>query len=130
MANNILDILPAFRTLAEFREFLEEQEPQINDGEQISKGKDENERSKEEKEEERETEQPQQTQSGETEQEGPTIDPTEAPGSQVAIGKKVKSKSVDPKAKKLALSGKKTKVEMKPSVDLDTERKSSPYGAK
>lgn len=133
--NNILDILPAFHSLREFREFLNEQEPEINDGEQISKGKDPNEKSKEEKSEE----QPEPKEDpndpvpvpGEGEAPpAPTIDPSQAPGSQVAIGKKVVSSTNDPKAKKVEVSGQKNKINMKPSIELDAGGNKSPYGVK
>ena len=133
MSDNILDVLPNFRSLAEFREFLNEQEPQINDGEQISKGKDENETSKEEKEEEGgipDTNDPVPLPKEGEAPPAPVVDPTQAPGSQVAIGKKTISKSAKPEAKKVKVSGKKEKVNMKPMITLDqSSGKTSPYGA-
>lgn len=131
--NHILDVLPAFKNLAEFREFLNEQEPEINDGEQISKGKDPNETSKEEKEEEAEPkEDPNDPVPVPAEGEAPpapTIDPSQAPGSQVAIGKKSLKSADNPKAKKIGVSGKKTKINMKPSVVTDLSGNKTPYGA-
>ena len=133
--SNILDVLPHFRSLAEFREFLNEQEPQINDGEQISKGKDPNETSKEEKEEAEPEPKEDPNDPVPVPAEGeappaPTIDPSQAPGSQVAIGKKTIKKSAKPDAKKLSVSGKKTKINMKPTIVLDqSSGKTSPYGA-
>ena len=134
--SNILDILPNFRSLAEFREFLNEQEPQINDGEQISKGMDDNEKSKEEKSEEQPEPKEDPNDPVPLPAEGeappaPVVDPTQAPGSQVAIGKKVIKKSDAPEAKRLKLSGGKTKVNMKPSIVLsnETSGKKTPHGA-
>lgn len=128
---DIKEALKGFYSLAEFRDFLNEQEPKINDGEQISKGMSPDEKSKEEKEEEQAPEAQEDPNDpvplpaeGEAPP-APTIDPTQAPGSQVAIGKKDVKKSEDPKAVKISLSGKKQKLEMKPHITVANNQNGS-----
>lgn len=128
------DIVKSFGSLSNFREFLDEK---INDGEQISKGKTPSETSKEEKKEKKvskEVEKKSDGSSTETHYDtsgdevpppmpppGPPVDPTQAPGSQVSVGKKDVEDEADPKAVPLKLSGKKEVVNMKPKITVKND---------
>lgn len=104
--------LMAFDSLSEFTEFMNEK---INDGEEISKGKSPTDQSKEEK--------------AEGEMEGgvemeappaPIVDPHQAPGSQIALGKKKQKSSVNSKTQKIKVGQTKEKINVRPTVDTKT----------
>lgn len=115
-------LLSKFETISEFRDFMHEQ---INDGAEISRGKDENDESKEEKQEEEESKEAPAAAPAEGGEGGleppaaPLIDPSQAPGSQIAIGKKEKDISIDPDSVKIKLSKKQEKLDMSPTVTLN-----------
>lgn len=129
---DIGSVLKNFRTLNEFNEFLAE----IADkGHEVSRGMDPNDKSKSQKDDQQRPAMDEQESAGpETETvagaeapapEGVTIDPVAAPGSQVAIGKKVKSDIHEkPKTKAVSVSGsEKTKVDTKPNVVIDDKHR-------
>lgn len=108
---DITETLKGFESLAAFRDFLQEK---INDGQEISRGKDPNDKSKEQKSEE-----PPADDKEEEEAEGPVIDPTAAPGSQVTIGNKELEGEEEIESSKIEISGKQEKINMKPQAKLD-----------
>jgi len=138
-----IDIVKQFGSLANFRDFLSEK---INDGAEISRGKASGETSKEQKKEKKISKEVKKNADGSgseihydtsPEEEpqaevppppGPPVDPTSAPGSQIAIGKKdIDNNEADAeKAVNIKLSGKKEKLNLKPKVTVKndgTERK-------
>lgn len=119
-STDITETLKGFVSLAEFREFLEEQ---INDGQEISRGKDPLDKSKEQKSEEEpvEEEEGEEVVAGEEggEEAAPVVDPVAAPGSQVTIGNKTIDKNEDPDAVEVKISGKKNKVKMNPTANIN-----------
>lgn len=115
--------LMAFSSLSEFTEFMNEK---INDGEQISAGKSPTDKSKEEKEEEQPAEEQPSGDpavAGAVEPVAPTppiIDPSQAPGSQIAIGKKTVKDNVKSSSTRIKVGKqKKEKVNVKPSISSD-----------
>jgi len=124
-----IELVKKFGSLSNFREFLNEK---INDGAEISRGKTSTETSKEEKKEKKISKEVKKNADGsgtETHYDtsgeevpppppGPPVDPTAAPGSQVAIGRKDVEDEADPKAVKIKLSGKTEKVNMKPKITV------------
>lgn len=118
---NLNQILKGFGNLDEWMSFLNEK---INDGAEISRGKDPHDKSKEEKA--MEAAPPggdeMMADAGMDAAAGaapPVIDPSQAPGSQIAIGKK-KEKTFDAKAKEIKISGETQKLDMKPHVSVLT----------
>jgi hypothetical protein len=117
---DITKTLKGFSSLSEFRNFLNEQ---INDGQEISRGKDPQDKSKEQKKEEA----PEAPSDGgdaaggeEGGAEAPVVDPVAAPGSQVTVGnKKEDDMEADPEAKQVKISGKKDKIDMKPTAKIE-----------
>ena len=140
------EILKEFKDLDAFKLWLKEK---VNDGEQISKGKDGDDDSKEKKKEEApEKPDPagdKEEESEEGEDEAPPeqapnpmadggdaaavageqtpVDPVAMPGSQVAMGG-IKNKDKDkdepnPHAVEIDISGKKDKIKMRPTIELD-----------
>ena len=127
-------ILKEFGTTEEFAKFMREQ---INDGEQISAGKSPNDQSKEQKKEERPEDAPEPPSEGGEEPMGgegeagaeePVIDPVGMPGSQVKMGgmtdKDKKDKKIEnPNAVEIKLSGKKDKINKRPSMQVDMTKR-------
>ena len=116
--SNLNKVLKHFNNdLQEWVTFLNEK---INDGAEISRGKDPNDISKQQKAEELPP-------GGDMPPPGdmavppmpPIIDPSQAPGSQIVIGKKHLNAEADPESKKIELSGEKEKLNMKPSVTIN-----------
>jgi hypothetical protein len=100
--------------LGEWVSFLNEK---INDGHEISRGKDPHDVSKQQK---------LNAQPAEGAPEGgaeaaapvpPIIDPSQAPGSQISIGKKNVKDQLDPESVKVEISGKKEKIDMQPRIN-------------
>ncbi len=128
------NIVKQFGTLSNFRSFLEEQiSEKINDGAEISRGKDPNDKSKEEKKISKEVKKNADGSGTETHYDtsgeemppednmpppAPPVDPTQAPGSQIAVGKKDVDGEADPKAIPIKLSGKKEKLNTKPKITV------------
>lgn len=134
-------ILKEFQDIETFAQWLKEK---INDGDEISRGKDPSDNSKEEKKADA-SEKPDPTDTADNEdgggdaspnpndgvapeggaapgEEEPVVDPVAMPGSQVAMGGiKDKDKKQDeptPNAVEIKFSGKKNKIDLKPSVDI------------
>ena len=128
------NIVKQFGTLSNFRSFLEEQiSEKINDGAEISRGKDANDKSKEEKKISKEVQKNADGSGSETHYDTsgeemppaedmppptPPVDPTAAPGSQIAVGKKDTDDEADPEAIPIKLSGKKEKLNTKPKITV------------
>jgi len=128
-----IDIVKQFGSLANFRNFLSEK---INDGAEISRGKDKTDTSKEQKKEKKISKEVDKKADGSAKEvhydtsepqnqelpipQGPAVDPTAEPGSQIAIGrKKVEDNEADAeKAVQLSLSGKKEKLNLKPKITV------------
>ena len=100
--------------LGEWVSFLNEK---INDGHEISRGKDPHDVSKQQK---------LNAQPAEGAPEGgaeaaaavpPIIDPSQAPGSQISIGKKNVKDQLDPESMKIEISGKTEKIDMQPRIN-------------
>lgn len=106
-------VVKEFGNLANWRDFLNEQ---INNGDEISRGKNPLDKSKEAKAAEQDQEQPDQMQAPVNPPVPVAIDPTQAPGSQIAIGKKEVQKEADPKSIEIKISGKKEQVDLKPKI--------------
>lgn len=108
--------------LNEWVSFLNEK---INDGAEISRGKNPLEKSKDVKAKEQPSEPGDFAQNGippggpsaETGAVPPIIDPAQAPGSQIAIGKKHVNAEADPESTKIKFSGEKDKINMKPTAN-------------
>lgn len=132
-------ILKEFQDIQTFAAWLKEQ---INNGDEISRGKDPDDKSKEEKRADA-SEKPDPADSSETEDGGgdaspnpndgvapeagaagaeePLVDPVGMPGSQVAMGgirDKDKKEEPAPNAVEVEFSGKKDKINLKPTVDI------------
>lgn len=119
MTKQLNSVLKHFGDLDAWMNFLNEQ---INDGAEISRGKDPNDKSKEQKAEEAappegDAGMDPAAAGGEAAPAPPIIDPSAAPGSQIAIGKKLE-KTFDAKAQEIQISGKKQKLNMKPRANM------------
>lgn len=110
--------------LNEWISFLNEK---INDGAEISRGKNPLEKSKDTKAKEQPSEPgefaangiPPGGPSAESGAVPPIIDPAQAPGSQIAIGKKHIEDEADPEATRIEISGEKEKFNMKPTINTN-----------
>ncbi len=122
--SNLNKVLKHFNNdLQEWVTFLNEK---INDGAEISRGKDPNDISKQQKAEDQppEADMPPMGDMppgdmGAVPPMPPIIDPSQAPGSQIVIGKKHTSAEADPESKKIKISGEKEKLNMNPSVTIN-----------
>ena len=113
---NLNKVLKHFNNdLSEWVSFLNEK---INDGQEISRGKDANDVSKQQKANAQPAEAvPSGEAGGEVAAVPPIIDPSQAPGSQVSIGKKHVNDEADPESVKIKISGEKEKIDMKPRTN-------------
>ena len=113
---NLDKVLKHFNNdMNEWVSFLNEK---INDGAEISRGKDPNDISKQQKKNDVASNAVQMPAGGE--EMGavpPIIDPSQAPGSQISIGKKHVSADADPESMKIKISGEKEKINMKPTAN-------------
>lgn len=103
--------------ISEWVSFLNEK---INDGAEISRGKMPDEKSKEEKRIENRSDPGEEdlTAADASVANPIIIDPSQAPGSQIAIGKKHTSDEADPKASEIKISGEKEKINLKPVLNF------------
>jgi hypothetical protein len=100
--------------LGEWVSFLNEK---INDGQEISRGKDAHDVSKQQKLNAQPTAAAPEGGAEATAAVPPIIDPSQAPGSQISIGKKNVKDQLDPESIKVEISGKKEKIDMQPRIN-------------